>query len=212
MARGGVRSGTAPGHGIFPGVPVICSADDGPASDRAIRRPPAQPNPSTEEAIMKTVLSVTLLLALLTLAAAPALAHCEIPCGIYGDKLRVQLLEEHILTVEKSMQQIAELSAAPGDKNYHQLVRWIDNKEQHADEIQEIVSQYFLTQRVKPADVADQAKSDLYLRQLTLLHQMLIEAMKAKQGTDLKTVESLRQLLADFNKAYFGEEEKAHSH
>lgn len=161
---------------------------------------------------MKTIVSIALSLLLFALAAAPALAHCEIPCGIYGDKLRVQLLEEHILTVEKSMQQIAELSAAPGDKNYHQLVRWIDNKEQHADEIQEIVSQYFMTQRIKPADPADKAKSDLYLRQLTLLHQMLIQAMKAKQGTDLKTVESLRQLLADFNKAYFGEEEKSHTH
>ncbi len=161
---------------------------------------------------MKTIASVILSLFLFALAAAPVLAHCEIPCGIYGDKLRVHLLEEDILTVEKSIQQINELSAAPGDKNYNQLIRWITNKEQHADKIQEIVSQYFLTQRIKPADPADKAKSDLYLRQLTLLHQMLIQAMKAKQGTDLKTVESLRQLLADFNKAYFGEEEKAHTH
>jgi nickel superoxide dismutase len=161
---------------------------------------------------MRRTLAAIMTLALMSLSAAPALAHCEIPCGIYDDQLRVQLLAEHITTVEKSMQQINELSAAQGAVNYHQLVRWIDNKEHHAGLIQEIVSQYFLTQRIKPADPADKAKSDLYLRQLTLLHQMLIQAMKAKQGTDLKTVETLRQLLADFNKAYFGDEEKAHSH
>jgi nickel superoxide dismutase len=33
--------------------------------------------------------------------------------------------------------------------NYNQLVRWIMNKETHADEIQRIVTQYFMTQRIK---------------------------------------------------------------
>ena len=32
--------------------------------------------------------------------------HCEIPCGIYDDSLRVAMIKEHINTVEKSMKQI----------------------------------------------------------------------------------------------------------
>ena len=28
-------------------------------------------------------------------------AHCEIPCGIYDDQLRLQLMREHVMTIEK---------------------------------------------------------------------------------------------------------------
>ena len=45
-------------------------------------------------------------------AAVPVAAHCQIPCGIYDDELRVQLIEEHIGTVEKSMKMIVELGEA----------------------------------------------------------------------------------------------------
>ncbi len=63
--------------------------------------------------------------------AGTAAAHCQIPCGIYNDELRVQLIEEHIDTIEKSMKQIATLGAqSPLDNN--QLVRWVMNKEEHA--------------------------------------------------------------------------------
>ena len=97
-------------------------------------------------------------------------AHCEIPCGIYDDQLRTQLIAEHATTIEKSMKQIIELSKAE-PANYNQIVRWVSNKEKHATEIQHIVSQYFMTQRIKP----DQKK---YLEKLIVLHKMLITAMK----------------------------------
>jgi nickel superoxide dismutase len=38
-----------------------------------------------------------------------AFAHCEIPCGIYDDEMRIRIIYEHIVTVEKSMKQIIEL-------------------------------------------------------------------------------------------------------
>jgi nickel superoxide dismutase len=132
-------------------------------------------------------------------------AHCEIPCGIYNDEMRIQMLKEHIETIEKSMKQIVELSAAT-PMNTNQVVRWVNNKDKHADEIQHIVTQYFMTQRVKPADMKDQA----YLKKLTLLHAMLFQAMRAKQTTDLQHVEKLRTLVDEFHEAYFGEAEKKH--
>ena len=76
-------------------------------------------------------------------------AHCEIPCGIYDDQLRAKLIAEHATTIEKSMKQIIELSKAK-PLNYNQLIRWVSNKEAHATKIQNIISQYFLTQRIKP--------------------------------------------------------------
>ncbi len=130
-------------------------------------------------------------------------SHCEIPCGIYDDAMRLDLIAEHITTLEKSMQQITELSKA-GEKNYNQIVRWVSNKEEHANQIQDIVSQYFLTQRIKPAPKSDEAAYEKYTRQLALLHGMLLSAMKSKQTTDLEHIEKLRTLLGEFRALYLG--------
>jgi len=159
---------------------------------------------------MRQALVFTTLLAALALAGAgPARAHCEIPCGIYGDSMRVAMLYEDIATVEKSMQKIVELSADPG-ANANQLARWIDNKEEHCDKIQGIVTQYFMTQRIKPAPASDAEARKRYTAQLAALHGMLIEAMKAKQTTDPAHVEKLRALVEEFSGLYFSEEELEH--
>lgn len=152
-----------------------------------------------------------LLLFVAAIVGSPCLAgaHCQIPCGIYDDELRVQLIEEHIGTVEKSMQQIIALGKEQ-PVNFNQLVRWIDNKEKHAQEIQDIVTAYFMAQRIKPkADNTDERA--LYVTQLTLLHHIQIHAMKAKQSTDLAEVEALRSLVIQFRAAYFGEQGE-HNH
>jgi nickel superoxide dismutase len=133
-----------------------------------------------------------------------AMAHCEIPCGIYDDQMRIDMIKENITTIEKSMKQITALSAE-SPVNYNQLVRWIGNKENHATELQEIVQQYFMTQRIKPAHDKDGKASAAYVEQLTLLHMMLVHAMKAKQTTDLEEVATLRTLTDQFSKAYFGD-------
>ena len=129
-------------------------------------------------------------------------AHCQIPCGIYGDEMRFQMIEEDIRTVEKSMKQIVALSRE-GDKNYNQIIRWVNNKDEHAGRIQEIVHQYFMTQRLKPVGKEKAGEYQKYLEKLELLHQMLFYAMKAKQTTDLNYVAKLRSALGRFRTAYF---------
>jgi nickel superoxide dismutase len=133
-------------------------------------------------------------------------AHCQIPCGIYTDSMRFDMIDEHIATIEKSMQQINELSAAE-PVNYNQLVRWINNKDQHAQEIQDIVDHYFMTQRVKSVPEDDGGYDD-YIASLKLLHGMLVSAMKCKQTVDPTHVEALRKLNADYKALYF----KDHGH
>jgi len=128
-------------------------------------------------------------------------AHCEIPCGIYGDEARVALIAEHCETVEKAMKKITALSAEEKvDQN--QLVRWVNNKDAHCKEIQEIVTQYFMTQRVKVVE-EDDPKYKTNMKQLELLHKMLVYAMKCKQSTDVKKVEKLEKTLEKFSKLYF---------
>jgi len=157
----------------------------------------------------KTVISIVFLAFLMS--ASLAFAHCEIPCGIYDDGMRIRQVSEHITTVEKSIKSIMELSTA-ADKNYNQLVRWITNKETHATQIQHIVTQYFMTQRIKPVSQEHAGKYKKYMEELRLLHEILIYAMKAKQTTDLAHVERLRSLLKSFSFLYFGPEAHQHSH
>jgi len=157
----------------------------------------------------RAVFALTVLV--LAVAARGAMAHCEIPCGIYDDGMRITMLREHIDTVEKSMKMITELSSdkmiggAGPDRalNYNQLIRWTNNKDEHAEEIQHIVWQYFMTQRVKPA--AEGAERDVYLKQLEILHRLLIEAMKSKQTLDHAHIEKMRALVDQFEKLYFTE-------
>jgi nickel superoxide dismutase len=130
-----------------------------------------------------------------------AYSHCQVPCGIYGDDARFDAIAEHITTLEKSMKQIEELTAQE-PVNANQIVRWVNNKEKHADEIGQIVSYYFMAQRVK-LPVADDTKAyNEYVKKLTLLHEMLVYAMKTKQTTDLANVDKLRVALEKFHGAY----------
>jgi len=135
-----------------------------------------------------------------------AYSHCQIPCGIYDDQARFDMISEHILTIEKSMNTINDLSKQD-NPDMNQMVRWVQNKDIHADELSDIVTYYFMAQRVKVPEKMEGEAYEKYIKQLTLLHQMIVRAMQAKQTTELGHVEKLRSLLAEFHEAYFG-----HSH
>jgi nickel superoxide dismutase len=141
----------------------------------------------------KIALSLAVLFVSLGFYMASAQAHCEIPCGIYDDELRMNLILEHAGTIEKSMKSITELESG---KDMNQLVRWVTNKDKHADYIQDIVTQYFMTQRIK-FDAAD------YDKKIAALHKMLVFSMKCKQTTDLANVEQLRAAAEEFKLLYF---------
>lgn len=156
---------------------------------------------------MKEIILGSIVLSMSLLFAPPGFSHCEVPCGIYRDEMRFDIVEEHITTIEKCMKLVVELTKER-DKNYNQIVRWVNNKEKHANYIQHIVCQYFMTQRVKPVDEKNTEEHKKYVKQITLLHEMLVYAMKAKQTTDLANVEKIRSVLASFRTAYFGAEGK----
>ncbi len=133
-------------------------------------------------------LTITVLFAAFTLTVR---AHCQVPCGIYDDPMRIHLMEEHVTTIEKAMKQIA------AGETDNQTVRWIMNKEKHADELTEIVTYYFMAQRIKP-------DAENYEEKLKTLHQIIIYSMKAKQTTELANVEKLRELIHHFEHLYIG--------
>ncbi len=155
------------------------------------------------KSVRKRIAAVSIL-AVVAILASIAYSHCQIPCGIYDDEARFGEIAEHITTIEKSMKEIERLSTE-AKPNMNQIVRWVNNKENHADELSEIVTYYFMAQRVKlPAEGDSKAQSQ-YVKQLTLLHRMLVYSMKAKQTTDLANVELLKSSLNEYHKVYFGE-------
>lgn len=163
----------------------------------------------------RTRLILLALVALGLTTGSLVLAHCQVPCGIYNDPVRFELLREHIATIEKSMQEIQRLSAEE-KPNFNQIVRWVQNKDDHADQLSEIVTYYFLAQRVKPADPNDQAASAKYVEQLKQLHEMVVSAMKCKQTTDVANCAKLRSLVDAFQTSYLGkpaaQAEQGHPH
>ena len=138
--------------------------------------------------------------ALLSFTSVPQVqAHCQVPCGIYSDDTVLQDLHTHQSTIAKAMKQIAELSKDTG-KNANQLTRWINNKEEHANKIQEVMNQYFLAQRLKLAEKESNKKS--YLKKLTLIHEIIVLSMKCKQTTDSVNAEKLHKAIDSFTVAY----------
>ena len=137
----------------------------------------------------------------LVCAAVLAYAHCQVPCGIYGDATRFTMMREHVTTIEKSMKEIEHIGAGASANN-NQLVRWVANKDAHADELAGIVTAYFMAQRIKPVDAERKEAYAKYVKEVTLLHQILVRAMKTKQSTTLEHCGELRRLIDQFEASY----------
>lgn len=146
--------------------------------------------------MLKAILAGTMMF-----ACAATFAHCQIPCGIFDDDMRIAAIQEDIVTIEKSINEITRLQQEKS-VDFNQLVRWINNKDTHAGMIQEVILEYFLAQRVKP--VADKSGPEYadYVKKLTVLHEVIVAAMKSKQSLDLENVKKLRALTADLNSLF----------
>ena len=132
-------------------------------------------------------------------------AHCQVPCGIYDDALRIVQIKEDVTTIWKAMKQINELSKkGSGAQTMNQMVRWVTTKEEHAKHIQTVVSDYFMAQRIKPKDKGKSGRQK-YVDQTLVLHQVIVAAMKCKQTTDLSSCDTLSDLIEVFSNSYFDE-------
>jgi len=134
--------------------------------------------------------------------------HCEVPCGIYADQMRFEMMLEDTATIAKAIKSVNDITAGfesgpPNAKTINQMVRWTNTKENHATNTQKIVAQYFLTQRIK-------ADKEGYAKQLAAAHKVMVCAMKCKQDADPKTAENLKKAIFDLYRAYEGKEPKFH--
>ena len=145
----------------------------------------------------KTILAVTMAALAITMGAHDAEAHCQVPCGIYDDGGRITAMKEDATTIAKAIVQINELAGKTDAQSQNQLIRWVHNKETHASNIIEVISVYFLAQRVKPGD--DQ---NAYHQKLAEHHAVIVAAMKTKQSSDDATVAALNEAIDTIAKYY----------
>ena len=148
------------------------------------------------------------LIILFLLLQGSLLAHCQVPCGIYNDAARIVQIQEDFSTIQKAMNKIKELSEQQDATSMNQMTRWILTKEEHASKIQKVVSDYFLTQRIKVK--TEGTEYDLYVKQTIYLHQILVSAMKCKQTVDSKNVDYGLDLIESFIDLYFDTHGKDH--
>jgi nickel superoxide dismutase len=135
--------------------------------------------------------------------------HCQVPCGIYDDAVRVVQIEEDIATIRKAMSMIKGLSGKSDAQSINQLIRWVNTKESHAGKIQETVSSYFLAQRIKPKKKGAAGRQK-YVNQTLLLQQLIVAAMKCKQNVDQSRCEAASDLVVEFSVSYFDEHGMEH--
>jgi nickel superoxide dismutase len=136
-----------------------------------------------------TFLSLAILFSVGLILPQSAQAHCQIPCGIYDDSARLQFMLEDAATVEKSVKTMIKLTGKTDIQSQNQMVRWVMNKEDHAQKIIDTISDYFLTQRIMPS------QKD-YSERLKHHHAVILAAMKAKQNADLASVKTLKKSIS----------------
>lgn len=143
----------------------------------------------------------------LLMFASLAMAHCQVPCGIYGDQLRFEQMLEDEHTISKAQMQVNEYAKGQlTPETINQSVRWVTTKEEHASNIQKTIASYFMAQRIKPG-------TEGYAKKLTAAHAVMVAAMKAKQSADPATAKALEKSIFDFYRAYEGKEPTfEHSH
>ena len=154
---------------------------------------------------MTRALSLTVLVTILALSARFAQAHCQVPCGIYGDERRIEELLEDQATIAKAQAQINDLAGAHEAQSLNQLVRWVTTKEAHASNVQKVMADYFLAQRIK-------ADKENYTDQLKAAHAVIVAAMKCKQSSDPATAEALKTAVFGLYEAYTGKKPQLHEH
>lgn len=130
-----------------------------------------------------------------------ASAHCQVPCGIYDDKARIQRMLEDTATIAKAIKQIHELAGKHDAESFNQITRWVTTKEAHASHIIEVVSEYFLTQKVKPVSAGTEGY-ETYLTMLADHHVVMVAAMKTKQKPDPAVAEALRDAIEHLARHY----------
>lgn len=108
------------------------------------------------------------------------MAHCQMPCGIYHDDMVYDQIDQYVETMVKAVAKIKDSkSTTPESRN--EYVRWIMTKDRLSDDAAQLITTYFLMQKIKPNE-EETAKKVLSA------HKLLFQIVCIKQTVDFKSV------------------------
>lgn len=116
-------------------------------------------------------------------------AHCQMPCGIYHDDMVYDQIDQFVETVYKGITVLNE-SKFSTVKEKNEFVRWVGQKEKCCSEAADLLTVYFLQQKIKPGE-------DDTVKRLVSAHNLLFLLVAIKQNTDLEYV---KQFNAEWEK------------
>ena len=129
--------------------------------------------------ILKVACSAALVLGF---KAANLEAHCQMPCGIYHDDMVFDLIDQYVETMIKAVS-VMNQTKFETVRQRNEFVRWVIEKDKESNDVANLITSFFLQQKIKPGE-ADTAK------RLESAHKLLALLVSIKQNTDVKIVEN----------------------
>jgi nickel superoxide dismutase len=114
------------------------------------------------------------------LSQAHIAAHCQMPCGIYHDEMVFDQIDQYVETMVKCVS-VLEDDKFKTIQDYNVATRWIMEKETASNDIADVITIYFLQQKIKPGE-EDTTK------RLISAHKLLFYLVQIKQLVDLRAV------------------------
>lgn len=122
----------------------------------------------------------------LSLLTAPFLhSHCQMPCGIYHDDMVYDQIDQYVETMVKGMTVLND-NKFSSTQLRNEFVRWVCQKENMSNETANLLTSYFLQQKIKPDE-------DDTVKRITSAHKLLNYLMLIKQTSDMKFVNAFSE-------------------
>jgi nickel superoxide dismutase len=107
-------------------------------------------------------------------------SHCQMPCGIYHDDMVYDQIDQYVETMAKGISVLTE-DKFETTQQQNTFIRWVMLKEKASDEIAELITKFFLQQKIKPGE-------DETAKRVISAHKMLFYLVGVKQTVDLKVL------------------------
>lgn len=112
-------------------------------------------------------------------------AHCQMPCGIYHDDMVFDQVDQYIETIVKGIS-IMLNSKFNTVQERNEFIRWVELKESSSNETANLLTTYFLQQKIKPGE----EDTD---KRVQSVHKLLFLLVKIKQTADYSAVNDFYQ-------------------
>ncbi|MFA6916759.1 MAG: superoxide dismutase [Ni] [Parachlamydiales bacterium] len=107
-------------------------------------------------------------------------AHCQMPCGIYHDDMVYDQIDQYVETMVKAVAKIKDTKTTTPE-NRNEYVRWIMTKDRLSDQTANLITTFFLMQKIKPDEEETPKK-------VVSAHKLLFQIVCIKQTVDFKSV------------------------